>query len=413
VQILELHKLRFCLTSTIDAMANWEFLLQKKGDKSWLPLESPTIEILAGEYRLAARSGWKDRVVDITWHYAPATDEYEPLENSLPQQISSEGLVLIMPFTNLTPGTWQISCTVGTELKANLEIVIPAPPTEPQPAQITLNTTHFLLDQETRLEITGTADQPGALEVVVMQPQNRAPLFQQTFTVPSGKFTLPIELPQLVDCLVLLGEIRWQNQTIATLTFTFPVERLRPQTPPPPKPEAKPDIKLPPVKPTPMQPLAPPKEQTTNGKVTVVETDDLFEELEDIFDPIDQLLSQPAPAPVPKVVVFVPPPVPRRQRQEYTPGKPLLLRGTIPKQPGKWAIKLWVKDCQTRRIVDGPRWLLDWQTQGEVLQTETYLTFPLGYLTVTIEAITVDLTTDAQSRKFHLDCPLHLELPST
>jgi hypothetical protein len=400
-------------------MANWEFLLQKKGDKSWLPLESPTIEILAGEYRLAARSGFKDRIVDIAWRYAPDGEEYQPLEQSLQQKVSKEGLLLVMPFTNFTPGVWQITCQMGTELSARLEVVILESQTETtteEPPQITINTTHFLLDQETTLEITGTANQSGTMTVLVMHPQNLSPIFENSFSVPVGKFSLPIELPELVDFLVLLGEVRWQDQTIATLTFTFPIERLRPKPKEAPKPETKPDIKLPPVKTTTMQPLAPPKDQATNGKVTVVEPDDLFEELDDIFTPIDDILEQPAPPPKPEE--FIPPPVPKIELQTkdtraYEPGSPLVLRGTIPKQPGNWAIKLWVKDCQTRTIVDGPRWLLDWQTQGEVLQTETYLSFPLGYITVTIEAITVELSSNAQSRKFHLDCPLNLVRRST
>lgn len=398
-------------------MTNWEFLLQKKGDKSWLPLESPTIEILAGEYRLAARSSFKDRVVDIKWSYSPYEADYQSLEESLQQKVSHEGLLLVMPFTNFTPGIWQISCLVGTELEATVEVVILESQTESLPEetpQIRINTTHFLLDQETTLEITGTANQAGTMTVLVMHPQNLSPIFEGSFTVPGGKFSLPIELPQLVDFLVLLGEVRWQDQTIATLTFTFPIERLRPKPKEAPKLEIKPEIKLPPVKTTTMQPLAPPREQTTNGKVTVIEPSDLFPELDDIFTPIDKVLDQP----LPKTEEFTPPPVPQIQLQAqanggYEPGNPMVLRGAIPKQPGNWAIKLWVKDCQTRTIVDGPRWLLDWQPQGDVLQTETYLSFPLGYLTVTIEAITVELSSNAQSRKFHLDCPLNLVRPST
>jgi hypothetical protein len=47
-------------------MENWEFLLQRKGDKSWLPLESPTVEILEGQYRLAARSDLANVPVGIS-----------------------------------------------------------------------------------------------------------------------------------------------------------------------------------------------------------------------------------------------------------------------------------------------------------------------------------------------------------
>jgi len=33
-------------------MQSWEFLLQKEGDRVWLPLESPDVEILEGRYRV-------------------------------------------------------------------------------------------------------------------------------------------------------------------------------------------------------------------------------------------------------------------------------------------------------------------------------------------------------------------------
>src|SRR4028118_1764210 len=36
-------------------MKKLEFLLQKEGDRAWLPLETPDVEILEGKYRVVAR----------------------------------------------------------------------------------------------------------------------------------------------------------------------------------------------------------------------------------------------------------------------------------------------------------------------------------------------------------------------
>ena len=55
-------------------MENWEFLLQKQGDKSWLPLESPTVEILEGQYRLASRTKFADVLVGIQLRYVPSPE---------------------------------------------------------------------------------------------------------------------------------------------------------------------------------------------------------------------------------------------------------------------------------------------------------------------------------------------------
>lgn len=46
-------------------MKNWEFLLQREGDTTWLPLETPDVEILEGRYRVVARSGYPNAKIEI------------------------------------------------------------------------------------------------------------------------------------------------------------------------------------------------------------------------------------------------------------------------------------------------------------------------------------------------------------
>ena len=99
-------------------MENWEFLLQRKGDKSWLPLESPTVEILEGQYRLAARSDLANVPVEIAIAYRPIADvRHQPLQQKIVKRISHDGLLIVMPYTNFVPGLWQIDCcaTVSVE----------------------------------------------------------------------------------------------------------------------------------------------------------------------------------------------------------------------------------------------------------------------------------------------------------
>lgn len=92
-------------------MENWEFLLQRKGDKSWLPLESPTVEILEGQYRLAARSDLANVPVGISIAYRPIADvRHQPLQQKLVKRISHDGLLIVMPYTNFVPGLWQVDC---------------------------------------------------------------------------------------------------------------------------------------------------------------------------------------------------------------------------------------------------------------------------------------------------------------
>jgi hypothetical protein len=92
-------------------MESWEFLLQKRGDKSWLPLEVPTVEILEGQYRLAAKSSFIETPIGIQIRYSPSAEVgYKPLQQKISKRTNPEGLLIVTPYTHLTPGTWQIFC---------------------------------------------------------------------------------------------------------------------------------------------------------------------------------------------------------------------------------------------------------------------------------------------------------------
>jgi hypothetical protein len=92
-------------------MAFWEFLLQKEGDRSWLPLESPQVEILEGKYRVVARSSQANTPVEIRIIH-DATAEIPPVRRTQKRhgKTNREGLIVIMPFTRLLPGVWQLRC---------------------------------------------------------------------------------------------------------------------------------------------------------------------------------------------------------------------------------------------------------------------------------------------------------------
>ena len=93
-------------------MAFWEFLIQKEGDRSWLPLESSTVEILEGRYRIVARSSRSNTGVEIRVTHN-ATTETPPIRRiqKRTSQTNPDGLLVIMPYTRLSPGTWELRCT--------------------------------------------------------------------------------------------------------------------------------------------------------------------------------------------------------------------------------------------------------------------------------------------------------------
>jgi|GEM_PF-832267 len=93
-------------------MNYWEFLIQKEGDRLWLPLESPNVEILEGRYRLVVRSSRLDKLVEIRISHQ-STEEIPPKRRlqKRSRRTNREGLMVLIPFTYLKPGTWQMRCS--------------------------------------------------------------------------------------------------------------------------------------------------------------------------------------------------------------------------------------------------------------------------------------------------------------
>jgi hypothetical protein len=89
----------------------WAFLLQQEGDRAWLPLESPDVEILEGRYRVMARSGHCNVAVDLRITHE-ATTEMPPKRRTQRRtlQTNDQGMVVVSPFTLMTPGIWEFDC---------------------------------------------------------------------------------------------------------------------------------------------------------------------------------------------------------------------------------------------------------------------------------------------------------------
>ena len=92
-------------------MKYWEFLIQKEGDQTWLPLETQQVEILEGRYRVVAHTARSNTPVDIRVSQL-ITDEMPPRKRVRKRTSSTNesGLVVIMPFVHLKPGQWRLEC---------------------------------------------------------------------------------------------------------------------------------------------------------------------------------------------------------------------------------------------------------------------------------------------------------------
>ncbi|WP_448562130.1 hypothetical protein [Trichothermofontia sp.] len=92
-------------------MTDWQFLIQKAGDRAWLPLDASSTEILEGRYRIVARSSCSNTPADIQiTHYALAEVPPKRRIQRRSSRINADGLMMILPFTWLKPGLWEVRC---------------------------------------------------------------------------------------------------------------------------------------------------------------------------------------------------------------------------------------------------------------------------------------------------------------
>jgi len=92
-------------------MKKLEFLLQKEGDRAWLPLETPDVEILEGKYRVVARIQHPNTDIEIRiTHTSFEGVSPQRKVQSRSARTNAEGLVVIIPYTRLKPGIWELSC---------------------------------------------------------------------------------------------------------------------------------------------------------------------------------------------------------------------------------------------------------------------------------------------------------------
>ncbi len=116
-------------------MEYWEFLLQQEGDHHWLPLDTAQMEILEGRYRIMAHTSQPHTPVQIQVSQR-LIDHDPPKRRSFKRQghTSGDGLMVVIPFTRLHAGTWDIRCSSVPPEAANAALADPSGADEAQPA---------------------------------------------------------------------------------------------------------------------------------------------------------------------------------------------------------------------------------------------------------------------------------------
>lgn len=485
-------------------MESWEFLLQKEGSRSWLPLKTPSVEITEGRYRAVARTSTANTNVEIRITHQ-STGEVPPKRRTQKRQrrTNDNGLIVVIPFSYLNPGIWDLHCSadVASDLFSHLLSDIwqqgiqlqvkPAlnsdedanpgvssaelvnPPPEPPPAR---NEEPASLN----LPLVEVVETPQNFEP--LQPTPNPPLAPQIHKPTSTSATIASKSPQLPklpkpqqplqleaeDILKLDTLPAANSQPSKDAAAEVPLDsqtEIQPAQPVAEKPAApddgfqslrvqerfltqlhewveedlseepktdllsldiaaNPEKVAPPnsaevaidyrdwlIEPEPassgIEPLELYIEPSSTSSPLPAETDAPTNPATPAFaaplvegnandsplqePPIPSLMPLPEPVPIPDLIV---------PAGELIAGESVSVCVKLPPDSASMYVKLWVKDRQTRSLVDGPRYIMDFSPSGSgTMDAMTQLIVPLGCLEIWFEAVTIDSHRHRESYK--------------
>ncbi|MDZ7956515.1 MAG: hypothetical protein RMY34_01165 [Aulosira sp. DedQUE10] len=114
------------------------------------------------------------------------------------------------------------------------------------------------------------------------------------------------------------------------------------------------------------------------------------------------LVAPPSPLPLMNVAMVEPLPTPQiyLPEGELIAGTSVRVRVELPEVSSEVLVKLWIEDCQTRWLIDGPYLLKDLLPNSlGVLEVKTLLHIPFGCLEMRVEAIALNPETQQESDK--------------
>ena len=96
-------------------MTDWEFLIQREGDRGWRPIKTGNLQLTEGKYRIVASSNLLDTQIQTRVTYQTlGLPVPQRRARSCQQTTNPRGLLVIIPFTYLQSGMWQFVCSGDT-----------------------------------------------------------------------------------------------------------------------------------------------------------------------------------------------------------------------------------------------------------------------------------------------------------
>lgn len=387
-------------------MNDWDFLLQKQGDCAWLPLESPSAEILEGYYQVIARSAdlpaGTPVTVQITHLY-----EIEGVAQRHWQQrslsLDADGEILLLPAAYLGAGLWTLAC--AAEAAPGLDLLASAAAQVVQ-LQVLAQDLESLAWEPERVLASALPEPKAAPLCPPAPPSPPKPvpaLDLPTFTYPTTAWCLKVvQGPTLPPKLFEIRSATDMNTGSAAEPPRLPPlpRRRRSQVSPAPAPSSAMEAAF--------ESLRLQERFWENLQV-------LSREIISSSPPDWPQTEDPQPV-ARSGKVMLPALMLRRQRAEtlaeiplptlivqetVEQGQPLAVYVRLPQSTLRLGVKLWVCDCQTRTLIDGPRWLMDFLPNPRLGMQEalTQITLPLMAEAVSFTAIAIDLQTQRESHR--------------
>jgi hypothetical protein len=149
------------------------------------------------------------------------------------------------------------------------------------------------------------------------------------------------------------------------------------------------------------------KARLTSLAQEIVVDDNLDEPLVDISTPNpiqqEEQTASELPVALPTVAAMaevLPVPQIYLPKGELISGKSVMLRVRLTERRPELAVKFWVEDCQTRQLIDGPRWLINFLPLiSGGMEELIHINVPYGCLEIRLEAIAVNMATKHESDK--------------
>ncbi len=96
----------------------WDFLIQLEGECKWQPLKDAKNSLSEGRYRLVLHSNLKKTNIQVSISYKNLQGKSQSVKQHL-GKTNERGLMMLLPYTDLQPGLWQVTCSSCPVAQAN------------------------------------------------------------------------------------------------------------------------------------------------------------------------------------------------------------------------------------------------------------------------------------------------------